>query len=306
MSIGSFRLSYPVTPEVQAALARFPEIEKAVPVPAAGRSELEVVRLLGDTHYPHVDHLLAFIDGELPRAGEIGARAVSRTDPFELREALAELFLFSHLRQHLGSAVRPATAPVRSDKRPDIEVTWGGLVVRIEVYSPLDLLGFQLLEQYLPPLFKYLDVGRGFAIDIAVHPVDTSVRGVLYPYTFPGREDMVAWLEGVRRVAHAFLGRPAVAPGEQVRLSGPGGTTTLQLRVQQVFDDPSIRSVGFTRGTHSTDARLLFECGTVADTALAVGEEVEGQGAPAPSRAAGARRAEDVHRESRPGGHRLA
>jgi hypothetical protein len=45
----SFPLSYPITPEVRAACARFPEIAKAVEIPPAGRSELEIVRLLDNT-----------------------------------------------------------------------------------------------------------------------------------------------------------------------------------------------------------------------------------------------------------------
>jgi hypothetical protein len=264
--MSKFRLSYPVTPESRAALARFPQIAKAVQIPATGRSELEVVRLLGNTHYDHVDRLLSFIESELPISDVIGARAVKQRDPFQFRESLAELFLFSHLRRRLGSGVWP-TKGRSCDRRPEIEGTWRELRFRIEVYSPIDLMGFQLLTEHLRSLFKYLDVGRGFVVALSIDPVEDSVDKVWYPYTFPPRQDMLAWLQGVGQQAHAFLARSVVLPGDHFQLPGPGGTTTVLVKVREVFVDPGVRGVEFTTGTHSTDARLLFECGTPEDTA---------------------------------------
>jgi hypothetical protein len=214
-----------------------------------------------------VGNLLAFIERELPASGEIGAHASKSVDPFALRERLAELFLFAHLLRHLGSGVQPAAAALKSDKRPEIDAAWRGLTVKFEVYSPLDLVGFQLLEEHLPAPFKYLDVDRGFVVEIMVYPVDTSKDSVWYPYALPGQQDVLTWLGDLGRTAQAFLSRPAVSPGEQVWVPGPGGTTTVRLKVREVFDDPAIRRVIVTRAGQSTDARLVFECGTVDDTA---------------------------------------
>lgn len=171
--MGGFCLAYPVTAESVAALARFSEIGKAIELPTAGWSELEIVRLLGNTHDPHLDGLLAFIDRELPGSGEIGARAVKQTDPFHLNEALAELFLFAHLRRRFGAHARPAVFP-KNAVGPEIEVTQPEFTVKIEVYSPLDLAGYQLVTEHVRSVFKYIDVHRGFRLEVAIEPVDDS------------------------------------------------------------------------------------------------------------------------------------
>jgi hypothetical protein len=251
---------------VRASRARFPEIAKIVEIPAAGRSELEIVRLLDNTHYPHLDRLLAFIDRELPGSGEIGSRLVKQRDPFQLREALAEFFLFAHFRRRLGSDVRPATFP-KGAVGPEIEITWPELTVKIEVYSPLDLAGYSLVTEHLPAVFKYLDVNRGFTVELALLPLDNSVESVWYPHSFSDRDLVLDWLDTVGRRAHALLGRPSVSPGEHVHLLGPGSTTRLRIRVREIHGDRGNREVVFTSGTRSTDARLLFEVGTAADTA---------------------------------------
>lgn len=266
MATRTFRPSYPMTPEGRTALARFPEIAKAVQIPPAGRSDLEIVRLLGNTHYAHLDRLLAFIEGELPGSAMIGSRAVKQRDPFQFREALAELFLFAHLRRRLGSQVQPAVFP-KGAVGPEIEIMRPEFTVKIEVYSPLDLMGYQLITEHLPMLFKYLDVDRGFTVEVAIYPVNNSVENVWYPHTLPDREEVLAWLKGVGRSAQALLSRRSVSPGEHVRLAGPGGTTRLRIRVLEIHDDRENRGVFFTTGTCSTDARLLFEVGSAADTA---------------------------------------
>ena len=266
MAATSFRLSYPVTPEVKAALARFPEIAKIVRVSTMDRSELEIVRLLGNTHYSHLDRLLTFIESELPGSGEIGSRAMKQRDPFQFRESLAEFFLFAHLRRHLGMDVRPAVF-LKGAAGPEIEVTQADLTVKIEVYSPLDLTGYQLVTEHLPMLFKYLEVGRGFTVEIAIDPVANSDNSVWYPYTLQDRTQIMTWLGSVGERALWLLGRGMVTPGDRLQLAGPDGTMVVRIEVREILDDPESREVVFTTGTRSTDARLLFECGTPEDTA---------------------------------------
>jgi len=261
-----FRLSYPVTAEVTTALVRFPEIGKTVTIPPAGRSDLEIVRLLGNTHYAHLDRLLGFIERELPGAGEIGAKAVKQRDPFQLREALAELFLFAHLSSRLAAEVRPAVFP-KSSRGPEIEVMRPELSARIEVYSPIDLMGYQLVTEHLPMLFKYLEIDRGFTIEISIEPVDNSTKRLFYPQTLPDEQDVLAWLEAASERALQLLGRAVVSPAEHMSLPGPGGTTKVRVRVRDVYSDPEVRQVVFTSGTRGTDARLLFEIGTAPQIA---------------------------------------
>jgi hypothetical protein len=262
----TFGLSYPITPDVNLALARFPEIAKIIQVPTIGRSELEVVRLLGNTQYPHLDRLLTFIDRELPGSGDIGSRAMKHRDPFQFRELLAELFIFAHLRYQLGTKVRPASF-LKSNVGPEIEVAQADLMVKIEVYSPLDLMGYQLVTEHLPMLFKYLEVNRGFSVEIGIDAIANAEESVWYPYTIVDRTQIMTWLNVVGERASWFLGRAMVTPGDRIRLEGPGGATALSIRVGEIFADPDIREVVFRTGTRSTDARLLFECGTPEDTA---------------------------------------
>ena len=139
--------------------------------------------------------------------------------------------------------------------------------MKIEVYSPLDLAGHQLVTDHVRSLFKYIDVRRGFRLEVAIHPVDDSVESVWYPHTLPAGDDAVRWLHGVRPSAQTFLGDTNLGPGDSLDIASPGGSTTLTVNVQEVFDDPAVRLVSRITGSRSTDARLLFECGTPEYTA---------------------------------------
>ena len=158
-----YQLSYPITEEVQNARRRFEVIDRLASIPKAGRSELEIVRLLDNVHYRHIERLLHLINGAVAQCGPIGTRVLCQTDSFQLDSCLAELFLFLHLRESLGDSVRPATAGP-SQKGPDIKVSWDDLSVKLEVYSPIDLMGFQMIEKDLRSLLKYMEVGRGFQL----------------------------------------------------------------------------------------------------------------------------------------------
>jgi hypothetical protein len=109
-------------------------------------------------------------------------------------------------------------------------------------------------------------------VEVSIEPVDDSVESVWYPYRLPGGKDAAsslnAWLNGVGASAQTFFAAAALHPGARLSLQGPGGTTVLSIEVGEVLDDPETRCVVFTTGTRSTDARLLFECGTAEFTAL--------------------------------------
>ena len=53
-------LSYPINDNVREALKRFPNIARLVmdKMPGSGRSKLEIVRLLGNTHCPNIEQTL--------------------------------------------------------------------------------------------------------------------------------------------------------------------------------------------------------------------------------------------------------
>ncbi len=262
--MSSYRCSYPVTPEVLAACKEFAEIGQILRLPAQGRSEKEIVRLLDNAHYEHIARLLNFIESMLSRPDSIGQRLLQQTDPFQFNQFLAELFLFSHLSDRLGKRVRPVIKGP-SDKGPDIEAQWGNLLVRIETYSPIDFMGFQLIGKHILPLFKYLDVVRGFSLKVSIKPADISVQGVWYPYSIPGEEEVLCWLQGLAGKARVWLSQSD--PERRLRVEGPGGTIMIDVELKELIDDPATREVLFIPGTHSTDTRLFFECGTPEDTA---------------------------------------
>lgn len=257
-------ISYPITQQVQEARLRFSRINEAVAIPTTGRSELEIVRLLGNVHYAHIERLLQLIDKTLAVCGCIGKSLLEQTNSFQFGSRLAEFFLFSHLREHLGEKVHPPTTGP-SEKGPDIEIPWNDLLVKIEVYSPIDLMGFQSLERHFTSLCKYLPVRKGFTLEISVDPLDQSERGVWYPYSIPNEQKVISWLRETSAGMHEWLSTSA--PSDHYCLKGPGENIVIDVTLKDVVDDPNYRSVGFTPRTRSTDSRLLFECGNGESTA---------------------------------------
>jgi hypothetical protein len=257
-------ISYPITQQVREARLRFRRINDAVAIPTAGRSELEIVRLLGNVHYAHIEQLLELIDKTLAVSGCIGKSLLEQTNPFQFGSRLAELFLFCHLREYLGDKVHPSiTGP--SEKGPDIEIPWNDLLVRIEIYSPIDLMGFQSLEKHFTPLCKYLPVSKGFALEIGVDPIDQSERGVWYPYSIPTEQDVISWLRDTGAGMHKWLS--SSIPSDHYSFKGPGENIVIDVTLKDVVNDPTDRRIGFTPRTRSTDSRLLFECGNAESTA---------------------------------------
>lgn len=254
-----YRISYPITQQVQAARRRFKLIDQRARIPKKGRSELEIVRLLDNVHYPHIEQLLELINSTLPQCGPIGTRLVCQTNPFQLGGCLAELFLFAHLRRSLGDSVR-AVATEPSQKGADIEASLDDLSVRLEVYSPIDLMGFQIIERQLGAIFKYLEVDRGFRLHLALCSSHDDATSAFYPLLIPGESQVVRWLEHFSEKAHAWLNGNCLMVGDSVRIEGPGRNLFIEARLETVEDDPTNREITFVCATHSTDSRLLFEC----------------------------------------------
>ena len=260
----AFRLTYTMTSESAAALARFPEIGKAVPLPPIGRSELEIVRLLLNADAPESARLLTFINTWLPTWG--ATDLVKQRDPFQFRQLLAEFYLFVHLQTHLGAAPRRLT--LRPDEQgPDMETPWRDQLVKFEVYTPLDFVGLAMLQEHLLAIFRYAEVARGFVLDVSVEALDDSVKSVWYAYSLPDETSASQWLCTVEKTAHRWLSCPDLAPGDEFALDVPGGATRLRVKVRELVDEPAERCVILTFPTRSSDARLFFECGTAEQTA---------------------------------------
>ena len=63
--------SYPVTKTTLAGLNEFPNLAKTIVLPDGYRSEKEIFRLLGNTHYGHIKQLLQFLDQQISSTDEI-------------------------------------------------------------------------------------------------------------------------------------------------------------------------------------------------------------------------------------------
>ena len=260
MGVGG--VSYPISDEVQQSLSRFPRIAARLQLPARGSSQLELVRLLDNTHYHHLETLLDFVEFWLERAGPIGDRVVKAKDTFQLNQALVELFLFAQLASEFGVQVHAAQG--RPDQSvPDIEVTFDGRGICIEVFSALDFMGFQLLNTHVTRILKYLDISLGYVIEAALRPArehDSS-----YPYLVEDENTVRDWLREFAADTKAWLEQQR--PPKRKVINGPRGKWRIDLWLREWHDDRRVRMVVSSTGTYSTDTRLFFECGTVNDTA---------------------------------------
>ncbi len=259
-----FRLSYPVTSEVHAALSRYPAIARGVQIPTKGGSELEIVRFLRKDDRPRVARLLTFIDRWLPEAG---ADLVKQVDPLPFRRLLAELFLFAHLRAHVGAAVQRPVRPRGGQRGHDVEARWDGKVVKLEVYTPSDFVGLAHVQEHVTGLVEYIDVPRGFVAEVDLESLDDSVESVWYAYELPGEARIAAWFHDLRDRLRLWLLRTDLAAGDEFVCPGPIPTTQVRMHFRVLRENSDDRDVIVSLPTRSSDIKLLFQCGTPEDMA---------------------------------------
>jgi len=261
-------ISYPVTESAKQAIDRYPAIGRAFCLPDSGRSEFEIVRLLSNTHYGHIHRFLEFIDKWLDVSGPIGRKVLKVKHPFQLEQAAAELETFVHLYERLGTAVQ-AVESAGNSVSPDVEVRFDACTIRVEVYTPVDLMGFQLFKRYVPMVLKYLDVSCGYRLDVKIQPVQ-EVPGydqatLYYPYTIPEENETHKWLAEFAEGARQWLSKES--PKQALRMPGPGGKVDIVVKIAKLDDDPGNRQICSIWATRSTDTKLFFEVGTAQDTA---------------------------------------
>ena len=257
-------LSYPINDNMRETLKRFPNIARLVldKMPRSGRSKLEIVRLLGNTHYENIEQVLTLLNKWLPSSGSIGDRILHQTDQFEFEQALAEFFLLVHFRNVQGVEARPTVQEQLDLKNYDIDLFTDESRVRVEVYSPVDFFGAQLLERMLSSLFKYLDVEKGFDINLRI---ETSVKDGSYAYETGKQEIVREWLKRLKSEAEEWVMN--ADPGHQERFNGPTDQIWLDAELKDVCNNPEPRQVRVFSPSQSTDSRLFFEVGSPEDTA---------------------------------------
>ena len=166
-----FRVSYPINENVVEALERYAHIKEHLKLPSDGNSNLEIVRLLDNQHYGHIKSLTQLINDLLPIASELGDKILKAKDPFELEQALAELFLFNHLYNKSGDNIEPKH---REDDQQiwDISAIIDKSEARIEVYTPVELAGSQVFKSIIKTTLKYIDLTLGFDINIQIDTIN--------------------------------------------------------------------------------------------------------------------------------------
>ena len=147
-------VSYPIDEYVRCQLKQLPALADRISLPDTDRSSLEVVRLLGNTHYSHIRELLEFLNNAMPIAGSLGHEVCRETDPMQFNAKLAELCLLCHVGHRMPGRVRSA-GENPAEKHPDLMVRANGLDVAIEVYGPMDRFGYRLIETYALRVLKY-------------------------------------------------------------------------------------------------------------------------------------------------------
>ena len=254
-------LSYPITQNVHDMIQRFPEIDRAVNIPYSGRSELEIVRVLGNTHYEHLEQLLILLNKHLPSSGIIGKRVVQQTDPIQFDQALREFFLLVHLQNVPEAQAKAVPARSRS-RRYDIDLTASGLDACMELYSPIDFFGFQLVKRLISSIFKYLDTDRGFEIELQLKT--SKAMDGFYAYEVGYEKSVRRWLTCLQSEAAKWLQNAEV--GHQRQFAGPTEGIWFLATLQEVCDNSENRSVCFSY-SQSTDSKLFFTIGRPEDTA---------------------------------------
>ncbi len=266
--MGALCISYPVDESTKRALARYPAICKAFHLPESGRSKFEIVRLLSNTHCEHICRFLEFIDNSIEVSGAIGRKLIKAKHPFELEQAAAELETYVHLYEHFGTAVK-ASESAGNPVSPDIEVQFDQWELKIEIYTPVDFMGFQLFKRYVPMVLKYLDVSCGYDLKVMTPPRQESTgydpAMPYHPYTFPEENETHKWLTEFSERARQWLSNES--PTETLCMPTPSSKIDIIVEIVKLYNDHSNRQIIFTSATQSTDTKLYFEVGTAQDTA---------------------------------------
>jgi hypothetical protein len=262
--MSALSIFYPVNKNTKQAIDQYPKIGNAFRLPDSGPSEFEIVRLLSNTHYEHIHRFLKFIDNWLDVSGPIGRKLIKAKHPFELEQAAAELETFVHLYERFETAVQ-AVESAGNPVSADVEVQFDPWMLRIEVYTPVDFMGFQLFERYLPMVLKYLDVPRGYHLKIKTQPLQQAPARPYHPYTFPEENKTHEWLSEFAERARQWLSNES--PTKALRMPGPSSKVDIVVEIVELDSEPGNRQIVSTWATRSTDTKLYFEVGTPQDTA---------------------------------------
>jgi len=255
------QINYKITEISKTVIEQFPWIKSRLSLGEIGtRDSRELIRLLENIHYPHIKKTLKQIDKYGKDSGEIGESILACNDPFVLSRLLAELNLFVHLYDNLGSKVTPVRR-VPNQKTPDLSIIIDDYEILIEIFSPMDFYGYQIFTQLLTSCIKNLDIDFGFDISV-------SLKSYNFVYTcdFPQFRDIYNWLDQFKINFRDWLEK--AKPEDIYYIDSPASSAKLKIQLKSIYENPEIRSVYLSEATRSTDTTLFFRIGNPGQFAM--------------------------------------
>lgn len=243
---------YPISKTVVRTLKKYSWLNNQVDLRPIGTvDEREIIRLLNNPHYEHIEQLLSMIDKWGSQSGDTGLRLLQSKDPTEFSGILAELFLFVHFKDQSSCEISPING-LANIRHADFEGTIGEDQCIIEVYSPIDFYGYQLYLRYSMLAIKYASVDAGFWLEIKESANSTSLT-----YDFPNQQVLKAWTE---TFSQSFIDWIQNAENDaSITIPGPNNLITIQITLKRKLYCPDDRSIYIGRFTISTDTKLFFE-----------------------------------------------
>lgn len=264
MPLKQFRVKYPISDEVNNALTEYPDIASSIHIPSEGHSELEIVRLLDNQQYLRIKKLTTFIEKSLPFAGEIGKKVLDCKDPFQFAQAISELYLLKRIFDILGSNVTSASF-IRGQTGWDISASLNNHEVKIEVYTPIELAGYQLFDRLINSLLKYLDLRIDYDLDVRVDIKRSGLgynpRDLFYTYDTGNQEEVNKWLHEFEKKVRSWIRCKSILKrkNQQITIAGPGDKLKVTTIITDWAKSPRERLIRINWPTKSSDTKLFFE-----------------------------------------------
>lgn len=264
MSIKQFRVKYPISEEVKTALEIYPNIASSIQLTTSGYSELEIVRLLDNQHHAGIKVLTLVIEEILSVAGDIGKKVLDCKDPFQFAQAISELYLLKYLYQTLGPDIRAAISK-RGQTRWDITASIDGNEIRFEIYTPIELAGYQLFDRFIKSLLKYMDLTFGYYLNVQVgiqrSGSEYNPSDLYYTYTTGNPEEVNKWLHDFDKKVRSWIKCKSILKrkNQQLTIPGPGNKLKVTINILEWKKDPRERDIMIGWPTKSSDTKLFFE-----------------------------------------------
>jgi hypothetical protein len=178
---------FEVTAETLDALKGYPNLA-AVSQLAVGASTRVIVCRLNKNFMENVAGFLWFLDRWAIDARQIISRLMATNDEAQFVTLLGELYLFAKLRECLPASVTvsvPAIAP--NERGCDLQIIQNGHRFSVEVYTPIELFGYQTFCDELHLSIEKAEAPADFQADVSLEPppVWENPQAAFWPYSIP-------------------------------------------------------------------------------------------------------------------------